>query len=168
MIRVSYLFIDVHGQLLVVCMTQFCGQYEEDQIHLYRCENTLMRETLKQGIQDMEKKFFKVGMASPVYLGLSTPFAMLFTFHGHHMHCTAHVHCGHLRDKSRSVVMHFSGVFIMWNGQTHYNLRGYHPGDMPTVQWRRIETPYGNFSKGNGRCKMQSFIALTASSLHQK
>ena len=46
-----------------------CGQHEEDQIHLYRCENALMRETLRQGIQDMEKTFYKVGMASPVYLG---------------------------------------------------------------------------------------------------
>ena len=46
-----------------------CRQYEEDQIHLYRCENTLMRETLRKGIQDMEKKFYKVGMAPPVYLG---------------------------------------------------------------------------------------------------
>jgi hypothetical protein len=46
-----------------------CGQHEEDQIHLYRCENALMHETLRQGIQDMEKTFYKVGMASPVYLG---------------------------------------------------------------------------------------------------
>jgi hypothetical protein len=46
-----------------------CGLHEEDQLHLYRCENVLMRETLRQGIQDMERKLYKVGMASPVYLG---------------------------------------------------------------------------------------------------
>eukprot|EP00970_Alexandrium_tamarense_P014567 scaffold4197_cov152-Alexandrium_tamarense.AAC.1 len=46
-----------------------CGQHEEDQLHLYRCENVLMRETLRQGIQDMERTLYKVGMASPVYLG---------------------------------------------------------------------------------------------------
>eukprot|EP01082_Thalassiosira_pseudonana_P008637 g7672.t1 g7672 contig26:13077-14873(-) len=132
-----------------------CGQYEEDQIHLYRCENTLIRTS-----------------------ALLTPFAKLFTSLGNHMHYTAQIHCEQLRDKSRSVVMRFSGVFIMWNGHTHYNLHGYHPDDMTAVQWRRKETPsnsprcslgkHGSFSKGNGRCETQSFIVPTASSLHQK
>eukprot|EP00970_Alexandrium_tamarense_P004132 scaffold694_cov180-Alexandrium_tamarense.AAC.14 len=51
---------------------------------------------------------------------LTPSLAKLFTSLGHHVHCIAHIHCGQLRDKSRSVVMHFSGVFITWNGYTCY------------------------------------------------
>jgi hypothetical protein len=46
-----------------------CGQEEETQLHLYRCTNPKMRESLASGIRDMEKTLYKSGMAAQVYLG---------------------------------------------------------------------------------------------------
>jgi hypothetical protein len=46
-----------------------CGKEEETQIHLYRCMNSTMRESLEFGIKEMEKTLYKSGMAAQVYLG---------------------------------------------------------------------------------------------------
>jgi hypothetical protein len=46
-----------------------CGKEEETQIHLYRCMNSTMRESLAIGTKEMEKTLYKSGMAAQVYLG---------------------------------------------------------------------------------------------------
>eukprot|EP01082_Thalassiosira_pseudonana_P016026 g13601.t1 g13601 contig9:13162-14655(+) len=46
-----------------------CGKEEETQIHLYRCTNSTMRESLASCIREMEKTIYKSGMAAQVYLG---------------------------------------------------------------------------------------------------
>ncbi|KAL7502641.1 hypothetical protein ACHAXN_000575 [Cyclotella atomus] len=44
-----------------------CGIKEEDQLHLYRCTNQKMQETLKDNLASTNTKLVKEGLASPVY-----------------------------------------------------------------------------------------------------
>jgi hypothetical protein len=44
-----------------------CGLTEEDQLHLYRCTNETMQQTLSDSISNLNSKLVKEGLATPVY-----------------------------------------------------------------------------------------------------
>jgi hypothetical protein len=44
-----------------------CGMTEEDQLHLYRCTNEKMQQTLSDSISNLNSKLVKEGLATPIY-----------------------------------------------------------------------------------------------------
>jgi hypothetical protein len=47
-----------------------CGAAEEDQLHLYRCKNEKMQETLANSISNLNTKLVKEGLTTPVYTAI--------------------------------------------------------------------------------------------------
>jgi hypothetical protein len=119
-----------------------CGLVEEDQLHLFRCNNQQMEATFDSSIRKLQKSLYKDGISTPVVIAFikelcrcaKKPPLLERQF-------TVKTYSPQLKHHRHWALKHSSEAFITPTGRIYYQILGSPPATLPNGKKERRKDP---------------------------